>query len=128
MLFLGIMFCIGAVIDEAQGHQQTYNYITKTTHSRARLLLVGTWLLSCFLLTNSYKSVLRSMMMTTEYDQTIDTLDDLLLSEMQIMLPADTGMKGLWETDPRESVQKLSKMVEEFKFGSKDDRDRVNEG
>ena len=128
MLFLGIIFSIGALIDEAQGHQQTYNYITKTTHSRARLTLVGTWLLSCFLLTNSYKSVLRAMMMTTEYDPTIDTLDDLLLFEVKIMLPADTGMKGLWETDPRERVQQLSKMVEDFKYGSKDDRDRVNAG
>ena len=128
MLFLGIMFCIGAVIDEAQGHQQTYNYITKTTHSRARLMLVGTWLLSCFLLTNSYKSVLRAMMMTTEYDHTIDSLDDMLRSEIKIMLPADTGMKRLWETDPRPKVQQLSKQVEEFKFGSKDDRDGVNAG
>lgn len=75
-----------------------------------------------------YKSIFFGMMMTIQYDPTIDNLDDLLMSEMQILLPADTGMKALWETDPRERVQQLSKMVEDFKYGSKDDRDRVNAG
>ena len=126
--FLGIIFCIGALIDEAQGDQRTYDPVTKMSHSRSRLMLVCAWLIGCFLLTNMYRSIFRAMMMTIEYDPTIDTLDDLLMSEMQIMLPADTGMKGLWETDPRERVQNLSKQVVYFKYGSTDDRDRVNAG
>ena len=128
MYFLGIIFCIGALIDEAQGDQKTYDSRTNMTHPRSRLLLVCSWLISCFLLTNMYKSIFFGMMMTIQYDPTIDNLDDLLMSEMQILLPADTGMKALWETDPRERVQQLSKMVEDFKYGSKDDRDRVNAG
>ena len=117
MLFLGFMFCFGAVIDEAQGHQQKDNYVTKTTDSRARLMIVCTWMLVGFLLTTSYKSVLRAKMMTIEYDQTIDTIDDMLTSELPAVMAVDTSMKFRLKTDPREKVQELAKKVEGYKLG-----------
>ena len=70
-----------------------------------------------FLLTISFKSVLRAMMMTIEYDQTIDTLDDMLMSEMTAVMAVDTSMKYKLETDPREKVQELAKKVKGYKLG-----------
>ena len=40
---------------------------------------------------------------------TIDTIDDLLQSDRQLMLPGDTLMKSWVENDPRESVQDLNR-------------------
>ena len=91
-------------------------------------MLVAAWMIGCFMLINMYKSFLLAMLMTVQYEPTLDTIDDLLLSQVQIMLPADTGMKAMWTSDPRDRVQKLSSSVEDFKYGSNDDRDRVNAG
>ena len=91
-------------------------------------MLVAAWMIGCFSLINMYKSLLLAMLMTVQYEPTLDTLEDMLLSEVQIMLPADTGMKALWTSDPRDRVQALSNSVEDFKFGSNEDRDMVNAG
>ena len=63
-LFTAILFCIGAVIDEAQED----SYIARRSCSRAREILIMKWMLVGFLMTISYKSVLRVMMMRIEYD------------------------------------------------------------
>ena len=44
-------------------------YITKRSCAAARKLLVSQWILVGFLLTLSYKSVLRANMMSTEYEK-----------------------------------------------------------
>ena len=64
-----------------------------------------------FSLTLSYKSVLRAAMMTVDYDKTIDTLDDMLSSELPAVMAVDTSLKFMLETDPREKVQELAKKV-----------------
>lgn len=56
-------------------------------------------------------------MMTIEYDQTIDTLDDMLRSELPLMCPFDTPVKFFLESDPRPKVQELRGKVKEFKLG-----------
>ena len=55
----------------------------------------------------SYKSVLRANMMITEYDDTIDSIDDMLQSERQFMVGQDTPLKYLVENDPRSKVKAL---------------------
>ena len=104
----GIIFCIGVIIDEAQGHQQRYNIMTKTTHLKARFMIVCTWVVVGFFMTSSFKSVLRAKMMTIEYEPTIDTVDDVIKSELQVALAVDTSMKFRLETDPRQKVQGIS--------------------
>ena len=116
--FLGAIFCIGAIIDEASGHQQKINYITQCTNSRARTILVFVWIMVGFLMTISYKSVLRAMMMTTEYDQTIDTIDDMLKSELPLWMANDTSLKLMLKTDPREKVKELGKLVNGYPIGA----------
>lgn len=81
-------------------------------------MLVCAWMLAGFFLTISYKSVLRAMMMTIEYDQTIDSIDDMLMSEMPAVMMVDTSLKFLLETDPREKVQVLAKKVVGYQFGN----------
>ena len=109
---------MGAIIDEAQGHHHKGNFISKTTNSKARATIVCTWMLVGFLLTTSFKSVLRAKMMTIEYEQTIDTVDDMLNSDLLAAMPVDTSMKFRLETDPREKVQELAKKVKGYKLAS----------
>ena len=112
------MFCIGAIIDESHGHHQGSNFVSKTTHSSAKVMLVCVWMLAGFIMTISFKSVLRARMMTVEYEKTIETIDDVLSSELSAVMAIDTSQKLLLELDPREKVQQLAKKVVGYKMGN----------
>ena len=56
-------------------------------------------------------------MMSTEYDDTIDTIDDMLQSERQFMVAGDTDLRRLVETDPRPKVKTLAKEVKYYDRG-----------
>ena len=118
MLFSGIEFCIGAIIDEAHGHHQINNYVSRSTHSRGRVTLVGVWILFGFIMTISFKSVLRARMMTIEYEKTIDTLDDAVSSGLSAAMPIDSSLTKLLQSDPREKVQQLAKRLNGFNLGT----------
>ena len=76
------------------------------------------WTVLGFLLAISYKSVLRAIMMKTEYDDTIDTIDDMLNSEKQFMLASDVAiLQELVRTDPRKQVQILAEDAEYYEQG-----------
>ena len=76
------------------------------------------WTVLGFLLAITYKSVLRAIMMKTEYDDTIDTIDDMLKSEKQFMLASDIALlQELVRTDPRKQVQILAKDAEYYEQG-----------
>ena len=112
-------FAIGAIIDEGIGHQSIKNYISATRCSKARSLLVLKWSVIGFLLTISYKSVLRAMLMKIEYEATVDTVDDMLLSTRKLMVNKDSGLTQLFKNDPRLKVNQLSKQVEYYNRGMK---------
>ena len=112
------MFSIGALIEESQGQHDENNYLSKRHGSNARSLLVLKWTVLAFLLTMSYKSVLRAILMKTEYDDTIESIDDMLKSDRQFMLTADTSLKELVENDPREKVQALAKKSKYYNRGT----------
>ena len=57
--------------------------------------------------------------MKTEYDDTIDTIDDMLNSDRQFMVAGDTLLKQLLESDPRDEVKDLEKRVEYYDHGTK---------
>ena len=69
--------------------------------SRSEKLLVSMWLLVGLIMTSSYKSVLRAVMMKTEYGQTIDTLEDMLSSGMPLMIPSRTAVPNMMASDNR---------------------------
>ena len=81
-------------------------------------MLVLKWTLVGFLLTISYKSVLRAMMMTVEYEDTIDTFEDVLLSGRKYMVTSDTAMRYLLEDDPRPNRKQLAKDAQYYKYGT----------
>ena len=119
ILFLGILFSIGAVLEESQGQHSQNNYISQRNCSRARSFLVLKWTVLGFLLTISYKSVLRAILMKTEYDEVIDTTYDMLQSDRQLMVAGDTGLKYLLESDPRAHLKALAKNVLYYNSGRK---------
>ena len=107
------------MVDEAQGNQDANSYVSERNCSKARLFLVLKWTMVGFLLTISYKSVLRAMLMKVEYEKTIDTLDDMIESGMKLMVPVYTLLPHLLKSDPRQKVQEMGKIVQVFKHGNK---------
>ena len=79
-----------------------------------------------FLLTISYKSVLRAMLMKVYYDETIDSIDDMLKSERSLMTAGDSIVPNLIASDPREKVKKLAERASFFKLGSGRRSDLIN--
>ena len=118
-MFLGVLFSIGSIIDEAQGQHDKNNYTAVSKCSRARSFLVLKWTLLGFFLTISYKSVLRAILMKPEYDDTIDTINDMLQSDRQFVVAADTHIPYLLEGDPRETVKVLAEKVKYYNHGKK---------
>ena len=57
--------------------------------------------------------------MKTEYDDTIDTIDDMLKSDRQFMVTGDTLLRLELESDPRDKVKDLAKRVEYYDYGTK---------
>ena len=116
--FLGLLFSLGALIDESLGQHDKNNYLAERKCSNARSLLVMKWTIIGFLMTMSYKSVLRAILMKTEYEDTIDTIDDLLQSDKYCLMPEDSPRKDLVENDPREKFQALAKKLKYYTQGT----------
>ena len=76
------------------------------------------WTIVGFFLTISYKSVLRGMLMSVYYEDTIDTIDDMLASEKNFMVPNATAFVVLLTSDPRMKYKELAEKSHFFKFGT----------
>ena len=116
------------MIEEAQGNHDQNNYIFERKCSRARSLLVLKWTLLGFLLSISYKSVLRAMMMKVDYDEPIETIDDVLQSDRKFLAQGDTYQRFLLMRDPRPKVQQLARKVEWYEFGTRGPKEGVWKG
>ena len=106
-IILAIVFCLGAVIDEAQED----NYIARRSCSGARKLLVMKWMIVGFFFTMCYKSYMRAMMIKIDYEKTIDTIDDMLMSEIPIMMTNSTTLPIVLANDPREKMKALANKI-----------------
>ena len=107
-IITGIIVSIGAIIDKAQSDK----YIQKRPCTRAREMLVLMWLIFGYILTISYKSVLRSNLIHIEYENPIDSIDDALQSGKQIFVARDV----VFTTDQRTRVKELAKRVIRFEL------------
>ena len=107
-----IVFCLGAVIDEAQED----NYIARRSCSGARKLLIMKWMIVGFFFTMCYKSYMRAMMIKIDYEKTIDTIDDMLKSEIPIMMTNSTTLPIVLANDPREKMKALANKVEFYEM------------
>ena len=70
------------------------------------------WIFLGFLITISYKSVLLANMTSLEYEEGIDSIEDMLNSNKPLMVIR--SMKVLFATDPRSQVIELSKNVKYY--------------
>ena len=60
------------------------------------------------------------MLMIIEYEKPIDTVEDMLQSEMNLYIPSDTPLKPFMEADPRKEVKELyaRKKIRPFTYGT----------
>ena len=107
-----IVFCLGAVIDEAQED----DYIARRSCSGARKLILMKWMIVGFFFTMCYKSYMRAMMIKIDYEKTIDTIDDMLKSEISINMASGTQMPMLLANDPREKMKELANKFEFYEL------------
>ena len=56
--------------------------------------------------------------MNVYYENTIDTINDMMESDRSFKVPSDTYLKDLVLSDPRVEVQQLAKKVVFFKHGT----------
>lgn len=56
--------------------------------------------------------------MKVEYEDTIDTIDDVLLSGRTFLVAQDTPLRYIMETDPRDKVQLLAKEAKFYDYGT----------
>ena len=104
-MFTGIFISIGPIIGESVDN----NYVSNRSCAKARQLLLAMWLLSGFILTLSYKSVLLSTLVNIGYEKPIDNVNDLLESGKSIVIPGNTIIPEYMNNDPRDSVNKVAK-------------------
>ena len=83
------------------------DYAFQQSESKARTWIVSKWIIVAFFLTISYKSVLLAMLMNIYYENTIDSVDDMLASDRSLVVASDAVTKILLLSDPREKVKIL---------------------
>ena len=108
--FLDIIVCIGAAIEE----NQEDHYISKKSGAKARVVLVLIWIVSGFLLSISYKSVLRSNMIHIQYESPIDSVEDLLQTNLQVFVDGTSSIAKLTAGDKRQRMIEMNKRVKHF--------------
>ena len=74
---------------------------------KARQVLLLKWLLVTFFITMSYKQVLLANLVDIGYEETIETLDELVNSGKPLVGQQNVGVPIIMAMDPRTSVKKL---------------------
>ena len=111
-MFPAIAISFGIIIDESVDK----HFIDKEKSSRARRALILKWFVVGFMLTNSYKSVLRANMININYEKTIETIEDMLESNLNLTMSGDTILPTLLKLDPRKTVKELKNKVHYYNF------------
>ena len=106
-----IIVCLGAAIEE----NQEDHYISKKSGAKARVVLVLIWIVAGFLLSISYKSVLRSHMIHIQYENPIDSVEDLLKTDLPVFMGASGAMAKLMAGDRRQKMIEMNRRVKHYK-------------
>ena len=64
-------------------------------------------------MTLSYESVLRAMLMKTYYEKKVDSIDDMLLDDRELLTYGGAAI-NLMASDPRPKVKDLARRVTEY--------------
>ena len=117
--------CIGAAIEE----NQEDHYISKKSGAKAREVLVIIWILVGFLLTISYKSVLRSNLIYVQYEKPIDSVEELLKTDKQIFLDGTSALVNMIGGDRRQKMIEMNKRIKHYKHtGGQNPPSWISEG
>ena len=73
------------------------------------------WLLAGFLLTISYKSVLRSNLIYVQYEKPIDSVEEFLKTDKQIYLDGTSAMVNMMAGDRRQKMIEMNKRIKHYK-------------
>ena len=109
--FPGIAFTFGAVFDEAQEvlvKKKTHNII-ESSGSKAKILIILIWITCGYFLTLSYESVLRAMLMKTYYEKKVDSIDDMLADDRELIIYGGGAITDIMASDPRPKVRDLAR-------------------
>ena len=102
--------CIGAAIEE----NQEDHYISKKSGAKAREVLVMIWILVGFLLTISYKSVLRSNLIHVQYEKPIDYVEEFLKTDKPIYLDGTSALVNMMAGDRRQKMIEMNKRIKHY--------------
>ena len=72
-------------------------------------MIILIWILCGYLLTLSYESVLRAMLMKTYYEKKIDSIDDMLADDREFVIYGESAIRQMMASDPRPKVRDLSR-------------------
>ena len=99
---------IGAIIEENQKREYTtLQCIQPCAKAREVLLLI--WIVFGFLLTMSYKSVLRSSMVHIYYEKGTDSVEDILKSDRELFVYGNSSIRKFLDGDKRNKMIELNK-------------------
>ena len=77
---------------------------------------MGKWIFAGFFIALAYKEILLSTLVTTTYAKSINTINDMLNSNFELVTPARTATEALMRTDPRDSIQGLVPRMKPFPY------------
>ena len=83
---------------------------------KIRKVLILKWLFLGNVITMAYKSNLLSSLVTIRYERTIDSLKDLLDSDMGVLLPNNTAVHKMFASDPRSIMKKIYKISHVYPY------------
>ena len=73
------------------------------------------WAMIGFLLTISYKSVLLSKLINIEYEKGLDSIDEVLRSNMPVAVDGTSAITNLVKSDPREKMKEIGQRLKPYK-------------
>ena len=74
-------------------------------------MIILIWIICGYVLTLSYESVLRAMLMKTYHEKKIDSIDDVLATEREVFR---LGEADIMDSDPRPKVRVLARRTKTF--------------
>ena len=87
----------------------SHHYIKCMPGKNARTIIISMSLLAGFMFGYIYKETLISSLVSTEMEQPIDSMQDLLKSSLNLYYPLNTAVSRALEDDPREEVKHIMK-------------------
>ena len=88
--------------------KKTHNII-ESSNSKAKMLIILIWITCGYFLTLSYEYVLRAMLMKTYYEKKVDSVDDMLADDREVVIYGDGAITDIMASDPRPKVRDLAR-------------------